>query len=317
MTARHPAPRPAGPPVLRGVLFASPLVEIRDNRCNRHDPALSPPTPPMAFDEITFPRDGLWCRHLGRRALPVDARHVHFFPRGESHRVSHPIGCGDRNTGFLFEPATLAAMARPRGASPFPATHVPITARLHAAHLVVLRAARAAAEQRIDPLAVEELALRLASACLASEARPAPASTKRQRELIEATRAVLHCDLERRVTLGEIAAAVGCSPFHLCRTFAAHCGEPLLRYRQRLRLLRAAELIVETRAPLADVAARTGCADRSHLTRLLRRELGTAPARLRKDLEQARFAAALRALTAPADGETPRKNVHAPRTAPG
>ena len=72
---------PPSKPVHRGLLFRSELVEVRDNACSRHDRGISATTAPMPYHEIVFARSGLWCRHRGRRALPVDSRHVHFFSK--------------------------------------------------------------------------------------------------------------------------------------------------------------------------------------------------------------------------------------------
>jgi len=47
-----------------------------------------------------------------------------------------------------------------------------------------------------------------------------------------------------------------------------------------LRLQRAIELVREGRSGLAEIAARTGFADQSHLSRWMRRVLGVSPTQL-------------------------------------
>lgn len=308
----HPqAPRPGGSrePVARSVLFRTPLLEIRDNRCSRDDPALSPEIPPLGWHEVALPRQGLWFRHLGRRALPVDSHHVHFLNRGESHRVSHPAGCGDANTGIVVEPVSLQAIvaevdpaATPE--SPFTRTYAIAGDRLHAAHRVLLAAVRDTEPDRVvETLAVEELALLLVAAtvrCSGQEPERREGSVPRsQRDLAEAARALLHRHLSEPLSLGDVAEALAASPFHLCRAFSAHAGMPLHRYRLLLRLRMAVGLMLEGGAPLADIAAATGFHDRSHLSRLSRRHLGLAPAELRRRARAGRIEELMNAMLCP------------------
>ncbi|WP_345711050.1 helix-turn-helix transcriptional regulator, partial [Kineococcus glutinatus] len=71
------------------------------------------------------------------------------------------------------------------------------------------------------------------------------------------------------------------SPFHFARLFRVATGCSPHQHVLRRRVERARELVVGTAVPLAQVAARCGFADQSHLTRALRRELGVTPAALR------------------------------------
>src|SRR5262245_31858198 len=109
-------PRPAAPPprpsVNRVSVFRSTLVEIRENHCLRTDPSISTPTAPLPFHEIVIPRRGCWIRHLEQEQLVVDPNHVHFFNRGEVHRVEHPHGCGDVNTGLILPDDSLLDVLR-------------------------------------------------------------------------------------------------------------------------------------------------------------------------------------------------------------
>lgn len=82
-------------------------------------------------------------------------------------------------------------------------------------------------------------------------------------------------------SLDELAGAVGTSVFHACRAFRRATGETLHGYRRRLRVRHALALLVDSDAPLADVAAQTGFASQSHLTNIFRAELGTTPGRVR------------------------------------
>ena len=70
------------------------------------------------------------------------------------------------------------------------------------------------------------------------------------------------------------------SQFHFSRVFRRSVGVSPYRYIVYLRLRRAVELIREDRLGLAEIAASTGFADQSHLTRWVRRVHGVSPTQL-------------------------------------
>lgn len=78
------------------------------------------------------------------------------------------------------------------------------------------------------------------------------------------------------VTLDELAAIAGLSPFHLLRTFSAAVGMPPHVYLTQVRVGRAKALLAAG-LPIAEVATLTGFVDQSHLTRHFKRTVGVAP----------------------------------------
>ena len=79
----------------------------------------------------------------------------------------------------------------------------------------------------------------------------------------------------------ETLAGIAClSPFHFSRMFGRSVGMTPHRYVVRLRLQRAVDLVREGRHELAEIAARTGFADQSHLSRWVRRVHGVPLSRL-------------------------------------
>jgi AraC family transcriptional regulator len=85
---------------------------------------------------------------------------------------------------------------------------------------------------------------------------------------------VAHLDEPIEVAaLAEIAAR---SPFHFSRVFTRSVGMTPHRWVVHLRLQRAIELVREGRSGLAEIAARTGFADQSHLSRWVRRVNGVS-----------------------------------------
>jgi AraC family transcriptional regulator len=82
--------------------------------------------------------------------------------------------------------------------------------------------------------------------------------------------------LDQPIDVATLAGIAGHSRFHFCRVFARSVGMTPHRYVVHLRLQRAVELIREGRSGLADIAADTGFADQSHLTRWVRRVHGVS-----------------------------------------
>lgn len=78
------------------------------------------------------------------------------------------------------------------------------------------------------------------------------------------------------VGAGELAEAAGCSRFALYRAFRREFGMAPSDYQRQLRL-RAARRLLAGGDPIGDVAARTGFADQSHLTRWFVRSYGVTP----------------------------------------
>ncbi|MGH7538300.1 MAG: helix-turn-helix transcriptional regulator [Gemmatimonadales bacterium] len=88
-------------------------------------------------------------------------------------------------------------------------------------------------------------------------------------------------DLRGMVTVAALARAAGVHRVHLARTFRDHFGVPVTAYARRVRLDYAQRLLVTSATPLAQVAARAGFADQSHLTRVMRATLGVTPGAVR------------------------------------
>ncbi len=89
--------------------------------------------------------------------------------------------------------------------------------------------------------------------------------------------------LAERLTLDELAALAGLSPFHFQRQFKrAHHATPQ-QMLMALRLFEAKRLLAAGEAP-AQVAAAVGLADQAHLTHAVARRYGVTPARYQQQL---------------------------------
>lgn len=89
-------------------------------------------------------------------------------------------------------------------------------------------------------------------------------------------------NLNRPLTLEEIAAHVHVSPRHLTRLFTAFTGTSPLRYVMTARLDRASGLLTGSDLPVKEIAERVGFGDVHHFTRSFTRQFGVPPAAYRR-----------------------------------
>jgi AraC-like DNA-binding protein len=106
-----------------------------------------------------------------------------------------------------------------------------------------------------------------------------PALGAEPRALAQA-RAYLEERYAERITLADLAAHVGLSPFHLLRVFRRSFGAPPHSYLESVRIRQAQRLIVGG-MPLGEVAYAAGFSSQSHLTTRFRRIIGVTPGQYR------------------------------------
>jgi AraC-like DNA-binding protein len=149
----------------------------------------------------------------------------------------------------------------------------PVLARsLTALHRALLTGAPAL--RRDELLAAAVLAMvRRAGTRPAAGRRPVrgagPAAAERARQFV-------HARTGEDITIGQLAAAAGCSRFALHRAFTAAYGMTPADYQRQLGLRTARRMIAAGR-PIAEAAALAGFADQSHLTRWFARCYGITP----------------------------------------
>jgi len=90
----------------------------------------------------------------------------------------------------------------------------------------------------------------------------------------------VHEHLAESIEVTDLAALAGRSAFHFSRVFARSVGMTPHRYVVHLRLQAAVRHVRDGRMSLAAIAADTGFADQSHLSRWIRRVHGVAPSKL-------------------------------------
>jgi AraC family transcriptional regulator len=94
----------------------------------------------------------------------------------------------------------------------------------------------------------------------------------------------LHAHLDTDLSLDELAAVAGLTRHHFAQAFKSSVGEPPHRYVVAHRVGRAAELLAQSPASIAEIAVAVGFANQSHLTHHFHRIHGVTPSRFRRNL---------------------------------
>lgn len=97
--------------------------------------------------------------------------------------------------------------------------------------------------------------------------------------------AYMHDNIDRSISLDDIAEVVNRSPSHFARQFRNEMGLPPYQFLVNLRLDKAQALLRDTRLSIAEIAFECGFSHQEHLTRLFRRRFDTTPAAYRKSCQ--------------------------------
>ncbi len=140
---------------------------------------------------------------------------------------------------------------------------------------VALSASRLSSEIRrpdgLSSLAIESLALdMIVTAARFEGAIGEPGWLTRVDEIV-------HDTFRERLSVAEIAQAVGVHRARLARVYKRHRGLPIAMHVRQLRLAWAADRLLESAESLSSIALQAGFADQSHLTREFKRRFGVPP----------------------------------------
>lgn len=286
------------------LVFSSPRVRI--GRFERHPSAPDfADTGPTGGALLVFPRLAVRIAQAGRRAVVADPTVVMLYNRGQEYSRAAISPEGDRCDWFGFEPEDIAgALGEPRFSEP----RVPAAPRLVARARALFAHARATGSHsgcgsrsspRLgsnsgsisgagsssgtssgsrggpEPLFVEEQALLLLRALF-----PAPANAAVRASwlrLTDAAQELLALRFAEPLLLSHLSAALGCSPFQLCRAFRAATGRTVHQHLTALRLHAALEQLPERGRDLAALALELGFSHHAHLSAAFRRAYGLTP----------------------------------------
>ncbi|MDQ1901354.1 AraC family transcriptional regulator [Paracoccus sp. WLY502] len=94
--------------------------------------------------------------------------------------------------------------------------------------------------------------------------------------------AALEARPDRRMTVADMAAAVGLSESWFAAVFKQTTGQTPLQWQLGQRIARAQRLLADSSLTVAEVAAQLGFSDQAHLTRAFRQVAGETPAAWRR-----------------------------------
>ena len=87
---------------------------------------------------------------------------------------------------------------------------------------------------------------------------------------------------QRKISLEDIGEEVGMSATSVCRFFKKYTHQNLWNYLNGFRIVRAAQMIVETDDPIAEIGMRCGFYNISNFNRAFRERIGSPPGDYRR-----------------------------------
>ena len=271
-------------------IYRSPVVTIASFHAEPSHPGFRD-SGPAENHIFVFPRTAVRIRHPGRAPIVTNPNIVTFYNKDQVYFREKVTNESDRCEWFAVESGILLEAVRrydpsavDRPGRPFQFTHGPGDAGSYLLQRLVFRHLTEGGP--VDPLFVEESAVRLLTRSVANAARVWDLSWKTsesiQGDLAEAAKIVLVQDFREPVSLDEVARRAGSSVFHLCRTFRRHTGSTLHAYRNQLRLRTALERVAAPAGDLTDLAFDLGYSSHSHFTAAFRKAFGMAPSAFRR-----------------------------------
>ncbi|MFE0186607.1 AraC family ligand binding domain-containing protein [Streptomyces sp. NPDC058989] len=219
--------------------------------------------------------------HMAGGKVVVPAGQLVVLNPGQVHTGFAADESGWRYRMFYFDTALVDELARERlGAAD---VWFPETAVRDAALFARLRHVHREQEHAGDPLTAESLLLGGLGALLRRQARTGRVAAIRPQDVRrgpDLARQLLHDRWTEPVTVAELSAAADMPRASLIAAFRQAYGLPPHAYLLRLRANRARRLLLAGQRP-AEVAAATGFADQSHLTRICKRYFGVTPGAIR------------------------------------
>ena len=269
-------------------LFASPLVTVTD--CDCHAPRGGAGAERGGErTHFAIVRRGAFTYHVRGERFIADPGTAVAYHEGDVYRISHPIDGGDRCTIIETDQALADEVLWRRGvgavAPPVLAMRLPPLAQLE--HALARAALRRHAGDRLE---AEELVVGLLASMVTHRTSPVRATTARaalRRRIAQGAQETIVARLDTNLGLADVAASVGCSPYHLARLFRDETGLSLRQYRLRVRLAQAMQRLADGDENLSAMAIDLGFSHHSHLTESFRRLVGVSPREVRGRLRDA------------------------------
>lgn len=271
--------------------FSSPDLSVRLTSCRGGDFG-------FAGEELSdgnylvFVRRGGFLKRSEAGDVFADASTVVFFREGEGFQVAHPVEGGDECCAIRFE----EDMARDTSVSALAASVLPRLGARPIGSESYLEQSRLLGAIRSEAVPCDELIERagLLVSSVLRECCPGSAGVRRSSArrsahsrnvvIVRDVRALLASSFHQKLSVGDVAAAVGVSPWHLSRVFRDHTGRTIHQVLIDLRVREALRRIEQGERDLLRLSLELGFSHHGHLGRFFKRAFGASPSRLRECL---------------------------------
>lgn len=249
---------------------------------------------------LVFPRTCVGIEQACRRSVVTSPNDVMFYNRNQPYRRTLIGSQPDICDYFYVRPQTIVDVFQSLGqrlpddpASPFRFSHAPCQPQSYL--LQRLLSELGCSDPCVDSLFVEETFLELLPEMIGSaihfhdpfENRKPDRTQHRHREIAESAKTFVGSRFKQQIKLADVAAAVGSSPFHLCRIFRRHTGRTIHRFLMQLRIRHSLSALMDTDQPITRIALDHGFASHSHFTSAFRAAFHESPDQLRRSSARA------------------------------
>ena len=111
--------------------------------------------------------------------------------------------------------------------------------------------------------------------------RETKAREQRRKAMVQEAKDFIRDNMDRHMTLSDIATHLGISACHLSHIVSEESGFTLSSYLTQVRMQKAAELLADPSAQVAEVAYAVGYEDANYFSKAFRRHFGYSPSRYR------------------------------------
>ena len=276
------------------LLFVTEHVAAGTFRCAPDHPLFRDSGPSSTYCFV-FPRTSVWIRHVAATPYLGNPMRVALYNEGQEYSRRALSPDGDRSDWFAVAPAILEEALATIEAAPargsrrlFAMPYVSADARLYLEQRQLQEHLARGVDG--DTLGAEEAILGLLESVVTRMAtRPArceSALTQPQRDLAHAAAALVVSRIRERLPIADLAGALGCSVFHLCRTFRRATGTTLHQFRAGQRLRLALEPLADSGLrDLTSLALDLGYSSHSHFTAAFRQAYGLTPSAFVRQLQ--------------------------------
>lgn len=270
------------------VVFRSDVAAIAQFRCPVEHP-LFRDSGPCSNHTFAFPRTVTAIIRADKRRFIGSPNVVSCYNENDLYR-REAVSAVDASDWYVVAGdvlidaiSTFDPVVRDRPNQPFTFAYAPIDTRVYLAQRRLFERVASGRQNAAD---VEETVLDLLSRVLQSAYRRKPRLSPRMRDaVVEAQRAIGRAP-QQNLSLRELAASSGTSPFQLCRAFAELSGTTLTAFRNQLRVRLALGRLRNRRSDLTDLALSLGFSSHSHFTAVFRRQTGMTPSAYRSELSR-------------------------------